>query len=85
MIIENKNEYSSVAAAVKAVIRRIVPLTPRMLANSIRMLKSADSFVHYPDINTPAEWWNKCGVTYCEPVKTTRVVTTTIYSRRRAS
>ena len=56
MIIENKNEYSSVAAAVKAVIRRIVPLTPRMLANSIRMLKSADSFVHNPDINAPDGW-----------------------------
>ena len=52
MIIGNKNEYSSVAAAVKAVIRRIVPLTPRMLANSIRMLKSADSFVRTPDVNT---------------------------------
>ena len=56
MIIENKNEYSSVAAAVKAVIRRIVPLTPRMLANPIRMLKSADSVVHNPDINAPDEW-----------------------------
>ena len=68
-MIENKNEYSGVAAAVKAVIRSIVPLTPRMLANSICMLKSADSFVHYPDINTPAEWWHKCGVTRCEPVR----------------
>ena len=56
MILENKNEYSGVVAAVKAVIRRIVPLTPHMLANSIRMLKSADSFVHYPDINAPDEW-----------------------------
>ena len=56
MIIENKNEYSGVVAAVKAVIRRIVPLTPRMLANSIRMLKSADSFVHNPDINAPDGW-----------------------------
>ena len=69
MIIENKNEYSGVVAAVKAVIRRIVPLTPRMLANSIRMLKSADSFVLNPDINAPDEWENKCGVTCCEPVR----------------
>ena len=56
MIIENKNEYSGVVAAVKAVIRRIVPLTPRMLTNSIRMLKSADSFAHNPDINAPDKW-----------------------------
>ena len=56
MIIENKNEYSGVVAAVKAVIRRIVPLTPHILVNSIRTLKSADSFVHNPDRNAPDRW-----------------------------
>ena len=69
MLIENKNEYSGVVAAVKAAIRRIVPLTPRMLANSICMLKSADSFVRNPDTNAPDKQANKCGTTYCEAVK----------------
>ena len=53
----------------KAVIRRIVPLTPHMLANSIRMLKSDDSFVRNPDIDAPDKQANKCGTTYCEAVK----------------
>ena len=52
-MIANKNEYSGVVTAVEAVIRRIVPLTPHILANSIRMLKSADSFVPNPDIDAP--------------------------------
>ena len=40
-----------------------------MLANSIRRLKSDDSFVRNPDIDAPDKQANKCGTTYCEAVK----------------